>query len=416
MSNWQHQAKNNPYFCILPFNHMHMSTEGRANACCVAHHAMPIAKSVVGKTFPEIWTSEEYKTLRSEMLSGQRPARCEICYKQDEEGGGSDRQTHNRYFNPPVADWDIDIEKGNTEGHPVWVDLRPGRFCNLGCRMCFVSTSSKVADDHKLHPELTDITGEGWFDINEWIDDPKMYASLQELIPTLSSIKLAGGEPLFMPGVIKLLRWCVESNNTHLSLDITTNGTRTNGKIISWLDKFKSVFIQFSIDGVGYTNDYIRWPSDWESIDKAYDMYTATNNVETLNILSTVQVYNIFDLPNIIDYWKNKGAHDNLVFNFVNWPKDLCIDILPLNDRLDIAEKIEEKTSDLPHDVRQQCRVDALLFRLRQQSEPSDIDSLRLKFAKRTMKYDELRTQDISRVHIKLKEYVEQWIQIKNPK
>ena len=395
---------------------MHMTTDGRANACCVAHHAMPIAASVAGKTFPEIWTGSEYTTMRSEMLSGKRVERCEMCYKQDEEGGGSDRQTHNRYFNPPVAEWDIDIEKGNTEGRPMWVDLRPGRFCNLGCRMCFVSTSSKVADDHKLHPELAEITGETWFDINEWINDPKMYASLQEMIPTLRAIKLAGGEPLFMAGVVKLLRWCVESNNTHLSLDITTNGTRTNGKTIKRLEKFKRVYIQFSIDGIGYTNDYIRWPSTWESIDKAYDLYIGTNSVESLNILSTVQIYNIFDLPNIIDYWKNKGAHDKLVFNFVNWPKDMSVDIIPLNDRLAIAETIEGKTADLPHDVKQQCRVDALLFRLRQQFDSSDINSLRLKFAKRTKKYDELRMQDIGRVHFKLKEYVDQWIQIENPK
>ena len=66
-----------------------------------------------------------------------------------------------------------------------------------------------------------------------------------------------------MPGVIKLLNWCVDTNNTHLHLDITTNGTRTEGKVLKLLKKFNSVSIQLSMDGIGITNDYIRHKGDW---------------------------------------------------------------------------------------------------------------------------------------------------------
>lgn len=414
MSNWRQQVKNNPHFCVMPFSHMHLTTDGRVNACCMAHFDHPIETNTAGKTFDEIWTSEEYKQLRRDMLDGKRVARCEICYKQDDEGGGSDRQTLNRFFNAPSDEWDIDIDQGNTDGYPTSVDLRPGRFCNLGCRMCFVAISSTVADEHKANPELTDITGESWVEIEEWIDDPDMYRSLQELVPKLKTIKLAGGEPLFMPGVIKLLKWCIESGNTHLHLDITTNGTRTKGKIVSWLEQFSRVDIQYSIDGVGAVNDYIRYPSDWATIDTSYDTYLQMENLGSINILSTVQAYNAFDLTNIVNYWKSKGSHGNMIFNFVNWPQDMNIDIIPLNDRLAIAESLEAALVDLSEDKKQQCRVDAMSYRLRQEFESDHINEMRYKWAKRTLKYDELRNQNINDINTKLAEYVNEWMKIKN--
>lgn len=413
MSNWQQQIKNNPYFCVMPFNHMHLTTDGRVNACCVAHFNYPITTSIKNKTFEEIWSSEEYKNLRRDMIEGKRIQRCEMCYKQDEEGGGSDRQTFNKFFKPPSQDWDIDADQGNTLGYPTTVDLRPGRFCNLGCRMCFVAISSFVADDHKTHPELTDITGESWFDVDEWIEDPTMYKSLQELIPKLRTIKLAGGEPLFMPGVIKLLRWCIDSGNTHLHLDITTNGTRTKGKIISWLEQFKRVDIQFSIDGIGTVNDYIRYPSQWDTIDESYKKYLNMKNLGNINILSTVQAYNAYDLHNIVKYWKSLDRRGILVFNFVNWPQDMNVDILPLEDRTLIAEQIESELNNLPVEIKQQCRLDALSYRLRQQIVVDNIDELRNRWAKRTVKYDDMRNQSISDVHPKLAKYVEEWLTIK---
>ena len=409
MSNWSEQVKNNPYFCILPFNHLHIGTTGNANLCCVANYLHPIETNMSGKTVEDIWYSKEYKNIRQTMLDNTPVKQCEGCYKLDNTGGGSDRQTHNKHFRPRSDDWDLDVNYGNTLKYPDWIDLRPGRFCNLGCRMCFVAVSSTVADEHKAHPELTEITGESWFDIDEWIDDSKLYESIQKIIPVIKTIKLAGGEPLFMPGVIKLLKWCVDTGNTHLHLDITTNGTRTQGKVTNWLKKFHRVDIQLSIDGIGYANDYIRHRSDWEQINAAYQTYSQLPNV-FVNILATVQAYNAFELTNIINYWKQHDAKNNLIFNFVDWPRDMVIDILPYEDRLEIANNILDRVMDLSPEKKQQCRIDALVYRLQKQSEDSDLANLRAHWAKRTVKYDQLRHQDINYVNNKLAGYVQEWI------
>jgi hypothetical protein len=103
-----------------------------------------------------------------------------------------------------------------------------------------------------------------------------------------------------------------------------------------------------------------------------------------------------------------------MIFNFVNWPQDMNIDIIPLNDRLAIAESLEAALVDLSEDKKQQCRVDAMSYRLRQEFESDHINEMRYKWAKRTLKYDELRNQNINDINTKLAEYVNEWMKIKN--
>ena len=62
---------------------------------------------------------------------------------------------------------------------------------------------------------------------------------------------------------------CVESGNTHLMLDIDINGSRLKSKTINPLSKFRQVDLQFSMCGIGYANDYIRYGANWNELDKA---------------------------------------------------------------------------------------------------------------------------------------------------
>ena len=412
MSSWQQQVKNNPNFCIIPFTHMHLGTDSVARPCCVASWDHPLDEDISGKTFEQIWRSDAYKKIRQDMLDGKKVDACTGCYDIDHTTGSSDRQIHNKWFKAPSPDWDINVDTGNSSNNPIWADLRPGRFCNLACTMCAVGVSSTFAEEIQKYPELEKVTNQNYYDVNDWIEDETLYTSLQKMIPYIDTIKLAGGEPLFMPGVIKLLKWCVETNNTHLRLDITTNGTRSQGKVIKWLEKFKRVDIQYSIDGIGYVNDYIRHKSNWDIIDQNFNYYKTLDNVHTVNILLTVQACNAYDLVNVINYWKNNATH-SLVFNIVDWPPDMSVDVLPYEDRVNIANALESEIQSLSDQMREKLpRIDATIHRLLSQ-DVENIDDLRLSFAKRVQKYDEIRNADIGKVNNKLKEHVEKWLTIK---
>ena len=159
------------------------------------------------------------------------------------------------------------------------MDLNFGNTCNLKCRMCFSDVSSAIAEELQDNPELAELVGDNPRDIKDWLDDPISFESVKKLIPHTHTLKLAGGEPLFMPGVLKLLRWMIESDNTNVFLDITTNGTRLQGKTYKLLEHFEKV-IQFSMCGVGYTNDYIRSGADWNTLSEAYKKYRGRNLTE----------------------------------------------------------------------------------------------------------------------------------------
>jgi sulfatase maturation enzyme AslB (radical SAM superfamily) len=389
---------------------MNVGTEGEALLCCVAYGDKPIDSNIIGKDVNEVWTSEAYKKVRQDMLDGKPVKHCNKCYKEDALGGGSDRQTHNkRFVTKKISnDVDINVETGNNSGAPIWVDLRPGKFCNLACTMCFVRISSGVYDEHVAHPELGEITGEtnlSTISTQDWIENDITFESIKKWIPKLTTIKLAGGEPFFMPGVIKLLNWCVDTNNTHLHLDITTNGTRTEGKVLKLLKKFNSVSIQLSMDGIGITNDYIRHKGDWNKVNNAYNTYLSTSF--NVNLLSTVQAYNAFELVNIIKYWVKKGQQYILLFNFVDWPPDMGIDILPITDRQQIAKKIEDLVKDFPEELKEQSRINAVIYRLKNNKENINLQN---KWAKRTQMYDRIRNKSIFDIHPKLGEYFNKWI------
>lgn len=405
---WKDHIKNNRYFCILPFNHMHVTTNGHVNVCCVADWKHPISDNINGTSMNELWTGDTYQQIRKDMLDGKPVKQCTRCYHlEDTAGGGSDRIVHNSWFAADY-DWELDIIHGNNKKTPQWVDWRPGRFCNLGCRMCFVGVSSTVADEHKANPFLEQVTNESWFEVNDWIENEKLFNEITEWLPHLKTLKLAGGEPFFMPGVIKLLKYCVDNNNTNLHLDITTNGTRMQGKVLKWLTKFKNVDIQFSIDGIGYTNDYIRYGAEWDKITAAYQQYLDLK-INT-HLLATVQAYNAYDLANIITYWKNKGKHGNLIFNMVDSPADLQIDILPLEERLKIANEIELVSADLSVDQLDNFRINATIHRLRNTDTLKNIEKLQKQFANRTITYDKLRNQSINNVHSTLAKLVKEWL------
>jgi hypothetical protein len=121
-----------------------------------------------------------------------------------------------------------------------------------------------------------------------------------------------------------------------------------------------------------------------------------------------VQAYNAYDIPNIVQYWKDNGSHNNLIFNFVDSPSDMTIDILPYADRISIMEELMAVSADIEHDKRETFRINAVIQRLGQH-EGNDNFTKRKKFAKRTEAYDVLRKQSITLVHTRLKELVDEW-------
>ena len=165
--------------------------------------------------------------------------------------------------------------------------------------------------------------------------------------------------------------------------------------------------------GIGYTNDYIRYGANWDELDVAYKQYTANEKIKT-HLLSTAQFYNIYDLINVIKYWYENGNREtNLIFNVVNYPEDQQFDILPYEDRLDVADQLEQAMKDyIPKHLWDVSRLEHIITRLREQFDDEVIASQRKRMAKRTEMYDKIRNQDIELVHPHIAKLCKEWLTI----
>jgi hypothetical protein len=115
---------------------------------------------------------------------------------------------------------------------------------------------------------------------------------------TVEQVYVAGGEPTLMPEFTKFLEKAISLDRTDIALTIITNGTNLNKNILQLLKQFKNISFTLSLDGFDTTNRYIRWPSDWKTIEKNIaSLKELTSNI-SVNV--TVSIYNITRLYELV--------------------------------------------------------------------------------------------------------------------
>ncbi len=107
---------------------------------------------------------------------------------------------------------------------------------------------------------------------------------------------------------------CIDKNRKDIVMFFNTNCTNVNTKFTNLISQFNRVNINASIDGVGAVNDYIRSPSNWSQISKNIETLAQMPNVH-LGVTPTVQVYNIFNLVDTLEWVEslNKKYNTNIL-------------------------------------------------------------------------------------------------------
>ena len=460
---YKDQIKNNPHFCIMPFAHSHVSTEGEVALCCLAAYRYDCGDRPNVRQEKDLqahWTSDWYKERRQRMLDGEALPECRTCWKQDKQGPGSDRTTANHmvlnhWTNEIDDNWDINVETGNTYNTPLWTDIRPGHTCNYKCRMCTPGVSDSIDKEQLEHTDVyketgaylqgvseddpKHVTGLTFKEMSKWIDDPVTRASLHKWIESehYVTMKLIGGEPLATPGCVKLIQWCVDSGNTNFNLAITTNGSIAKGKILNLLDRFKGVRIDFSGDSNlvldPLVNEYQRKNAISSVMHKNFMLFNTIDNC-SVNYLCATGLYNIFNIVNVLEYWytygmlnkKDTNNYGKLIINLIEYPEEFNIELLPEQHRMEIADQIQlflqsPKFVSICNEAygnieifTKSSRLDLLINRLRKPLLPDNkINALRKKFVKRTVAFDKIR-QDSFRnsLNPKIVQLIDEWCDI----
>ena len=303
--------------------------------CCHASVDHPYKTDRKGK-FPcapiedgiiSYWKSEEMRNLRLDMIKGKMTDRindvCRQCILNEQSGLPSARTPRDSAF----------------FGRELSVKLRLfGNTCNLACYMCNIKNSStRIRQTEKMmksDPEIGEylaydslpdyLKTKGGYDLAT--QDPELYDRLMDdikiLSPKIYSITIIGGEPMILQSHYKLLDALIESGQAeHIILSYDSNLTKLQWKgcrVLEYFDKFKSVDIKWSIEGVGKYDEYMRFPTEWSTVEENFNIISSLPKVKiTANVCITLLSLIHMDL--LLDYMDSKGIHINfLVVDFPN--------------------------------------------------------------------------------------------------
>ena len=376
-----------PTFCILPWIHLSTRPNGHMRLCCTSNASsvgefndkkyggeIGILKNKDGRPanfnhtdLKTAWNSAYMRTIRKQMLKGEVPPSCTKCFKEEKSGYQSKRIWENRLWMDRLDTkrlLDETREDGSIPERIYYVDLRLGSKCNLKCVMCSPHDSSLWVQDWKKlyskikNPVLKDSMqwpNQGRMDgasYNWHKNNKAFWNQLLEQIPHMKQIYFAGGESTIISEHYELLEKCVEMGYAkNIELRYNSNGVEMPEHLFHLWNKFKAVIFHFSVDSIHKMNDYIRYPSRFDHIEKQLDRLEKTPDTVRVTLSCAVQALNIYYLPDFIKwklqkdfkkinaYPKSAGLIDT---HLVYHPAHLNLKILPKRFKEKVTEKFEK--------------------------------------------------------------------------
>jgi len=325
--------------CLMPWIHTHIWPNGDAFPCCMSD-TKEIFGNVHKESLNDLMNNDNYKTIRKQMINGEKPSACSRCYELEDTADSwtlrknslQSFKKHLPYVNETNDDGSINDFKMR------YLDIRFSNLCNMKCRTCGPSLSSSWYEDQvKLHPGSV---------TKKFIDlksNPKFMDELMPHLDTIEEVYFAGGEALITPQHYEILDYWLSKGLTHIKLRYTTNFSNFRYKDKSILDywkKFEDVRVAASLDTHGEIAEYARKGTIWEDIVlNRQQMLMLCPNVY-FEITPTVGIFSVHSLFDFHKSWVEEGLLDidNIRINILTHPRYFSITILPENEK----EKVRE--------------------------------------------------------------------------
>lgn len=330
-------------FCMLPWIHLHAFPNGQAYPCCLSESDYPVG-NLHNSTMKEVWNSDEYKTLRRNMLNEVPSKECARCYERERHGFVSMRNDVNKNFGHHIGLVDQTHSDGTYDDFKLrYYDIRFNNLCNFSCRTCGSWFSSSWYNDEvniygpRKHPQF----------MYAGRDNNDMWDQMQEHIPYLEQIYFAGGEPLIMEEHYRILNELVKREMFDVCLVYNTNFSKLalkDANVLDYWKLFKNISIGASLDATGQRAEYIRKGTKWDDIVRNRElMLEKTPNVD-FYVSSTVSIMNAWHITDFHKEWVDKGLikPQDWNINILQSPENMRIDVLPQQYKDEIATKVNE--------------------------------------------------------------------------
>ncbi len=289
-------------FCMVPWIHIHLSTEGEIFSCIDSTSECGPFANIKSTTLKEAWNDPYYRQLRLSMLKEEMPSQCAKCHKIESYGRKSRRMEFNEDFSQHYDVVETTAFDGKVEDMKIrYMDFRWSNVCNLRCRMCMPLNSTSLYEDFKKlygpQPHQKTLLLEEY---NSTIKE-----EILDQLPFTDVIYFAGGEPLLMDQHYEVLdRILAINRQDEIHLVYNTNMTHLSYKGQNVLDKwqkFSKVTVFGSIDAVGERGNYLRKGSNWEVIKSHRLLMKEQCPHVNFFVTPTVNIMNALHLPDL--FW-----------------------------------------------------------------------------------------------------------------
>ena len=336
--------------CPLPFMHTYITANGSAVACCESQENI---LSPTRENFKTMWNSEKYKDLRRSLLAGERPEACRKCWANEDMGLLSNRLEMWRDFEAGLFGCPklmVD-ENGEVQISPLALEIKTNNLCNLKCRMCHPESSHRIGEDKEIISKYRKHLP--WSE--KILSSQQTVSSLlnggEQFFRNLNVVQYSGGEPLISDEQVALTEKFLQNNPERIHLRYATNLTQLNYKNMNYPEiwkHFKKVNIKVSADGLFDVYNYIRVSGQFEKIVdniKRLQDYQLPNL--HLSIGFTTQAYNVYQLPEFLDYFEKIVPRQAITTHLLHSPQMMMIDVYPDDVREKIIRKIKTHRNDL---------------------------------------------------------------------
>jgi hypothetical protein len=353
-------------FCILPWVHLEVMPQGGCKICCAAREQVSenrVPMNVAASSVQEIRSSDYMRRVREALVDGRKIPACGHCWEQEGRGETSLRQQWNGRFPGAAEELDARVRNGGTATDPLsvqYLQLSLGNKCNLACRMCNASYSSRI-DADPVHskwaprtlPDPAATSGgqakkgrPNWADATPWFEQAEFVET--DLLPmgsTLKNICVTGGEPLYTTSFERMLEGYVRRGQArNMVIGFASNLFHNEARIRRAMDlllKFQYCEIAPSIDGHGVVYEYVRYPAKWDVVERNIRVVRALSR-EHANLgfkLTTVaQAYNCLNLVRLFRFADEVQIECNP--HVIEEPAHLRPNVLPAALRSRAAENL----------------------------------------------------------------------------
>lgn len=365
-------------FCILPWIHFYANPDGTVLPCCIGDHNHPLG-NVRNDSVIDIWSNDKFKSMRANMLAGNKCNECSACYNNEDNNVKSFRQSVNEDYKEYI---DNALKEGISPSVNLkYLDIRWSNICNLKCRSCSSTYSSSWAKEDKKKEVFIFAGGD---------NNDKLYNQLLPYFSGLKEIYFAGGEPLLMEKHYEILDYLIATGNTNIKLRYNTNLTNLHFKkkpVTEYWKQFKNVNVFASLDSWGPRAEYIRDGTDWNTVEQNIKAIKQQTPHVNLTMSTVVSVFNISTLPEFVDYLLDNNLYDKKNFepyyyNLIN-PSYYSVNVLTDEQRDLIKEKLLSSNHDFSNVI---SYLENAVY------DPA----LRVKFEQVTTHYDNIRNQSFS--------------------